>query len=432
MTPTRRSLLTAPLAGTLAASLSDGAEAFASAGSLSAADLLERYVAFGGKASGGPGDIACGNWMTEWLAARGFSVERLAFDAPFFEAEDAWLQVGETRVNVIPQAMVVQTGPRGVEGPVLVREPEDAGAPAHGAIVVIRLPYGRWSTAVAPAVRGPVEAALKAGAAAVILVTQGPSGEALALNADGRAPMFAAPVAVLAPKDAPALIKAAGSGEKGMLLIAGQGGRREAFNLIGRKDSGKGRWLVVSTPRSGWFTCAGERGPGVAVWMMLADWASRASLPVNLAFVCNSGHEYENLGAEHLLRKAAPPPDQTHLWLHLGANVAARDWHEFGGRLAPLPSADPQRFLLASPELVAPCRAAFQGLPGLEAVYPLGAGAAGELAHVAAAGYRRLVGVFGAHRFHHARSDDGRCVDAHLADTAFQAARRLLDDMLPR
>ncbi len=128
MTPTRRSLLTAPLAGTLAASLSDGAEAFASAGSLSAADLLERYVAFGGKASGGPGDIACGDWMTEWLAARGFSVERLAFDAPFFEVEDAWFQVGETRVNVIPQAMVVQTGPRGVEGPVLVREPEDAGA----------------------------------------------------------------------------------------------------------------------------------------------------------------------------------------------------------------------------------------------------------------------------------------------------------------
>lgn len=429
MTPTRRSLLAAPLGGTLAASLSGEAIASPPGQGASAADLLERYVGFGGKASGGPGDIACGDWMADWLATRGFLVERLAFEAPFFEVDEAWFQVGETRASVIPQAIVAPTGPEGIGGAVLIRDPADAGAPANGAIVVLRLPYGRWSTAGAPAVREPVQAALAAGASAVILVTQGPSGEALALNADGRAPMFAAPVAVLAPKDAPAIIASARAGRAGRLRLSGHGGRREAFNLIGRKDQGKEQWLVVSTPRSGWFTCAGERGPGVAVWMMLADWASRANLPVNLAFACNSGHEYENLGADHLLEAAAPAPDQTRLWLHLGANVAARDWHEVGGRLAPLPSADPQRFLLASADLLAPCRTAFQGLAGLEAAYPLSAGATGELAHIAAAGYRRLVGVFGAHRFHHSTSDDHRCVDARLTEEVFIAARRLVSDV---
>lgn len=432
MAQTRRSLLAAPVAGALTGGLAGGRAAGADAAGPteppSAAALLERYVALGGKASGGPGDLACGEWMAQWLTTRGFSVERQAFDAPFFEATETSFQIGEARAAVIPQAIVRPTGPDGIEGPVLVRDPEDAASPATDAIVVIRLPYGRWSTAAAPAVRGPVEAALKAGARAVVLITSGPSGEALALNADGRAPMFAAPVAVLAPKDAPALIKAARSGARGVLRITGQAGRRETFNLIGRKDGGRGRWLVVSTPRSGWFGCAGERGPGVAAWMMLADWASRANLPVDLAFVCNSGHEYENLGAEHLLDKAAPPPDQTRFWLHLGANLAARDWHELGGRLAPLPSADPQRFLLASPDLIAPCRAAFKGLAGLEAPYPLGAGAAGELTHIAAAGYTRVAGVFGAHRFHHAAGDDARCVDASLVDAAFQAARRLLSD----
>ncbi|MCK5910583.1 MAG: hypothetical protein KAG62_11595 [Caulobacter sp.] len=423
MTPTRRSLLATPLATGLAASPS-----WAAPNAPSAAALLERYVAFGDKASGGAGDVACGEWMAAWLNDRGFVLERQAFDAPFFEIEEAWLQVGEARAAVIPQAIVTPTGPEGISGPILVRAPEDAGAPAGGAIVIVKLPYARWSSALSPAVRGPVQAALSAGARAVVLITTGPSGEALALNADGRAPLFRSPVAVLAPQDAPALIAAAKSGVAGVLKVTGRGGRRPSFNLIGRRDRGHGQWLVVSTPRSGWFTCAGERGPGVAVWMMLADWASRSKLPVDLAFVCNSGHEYENLGAQHLLDAAAPPPDRTRLWLHLGANVAARDWHELGGRLAPLPSADPQRFLMATDELLPACRAAFSGLPGLETPYALGGAATGELAHIAAAGYRRVAGIFGAHRLHHAAIDDGRCLEAKPVEAVFLATRRLLEE----
>ncbi|PIC00515.1 hypothetical protein [Caulobacter sp. X] len=423
MTPTRRSLLATPLAAGVATST-----AWAAQSAPSAAELLERYVAFGGKASGGPGDIACGEWMAAWLEARGLVVERQAFDAPFFEVDEAWLQVGDARAAVVPQAIVTPTGSDGIGGRVVVRAPEDAAAAADGAIVLIALPYARWSSAVSPAVRGPVQAALSAGAQAVVLITTGPSGEALALNADGRTPLFNSPVATLAPKDAPALIAAAKSGAAGVLKITGRGGRRPSFNLIGRRDRGHGQWLVVSTPRSGWFTCAGERGPGVAAWMMLADWASRSNLPVDLAFVSNSGHEYENLGAQHLLEAAAPPPDQTRLWFHLGANVAARDWHELGGRLAPLPSADPQRFLMASSELVPACRVAFSGLPGLEAPYALGAGTTGELAHIAAAGYRRVAGIFGAHRLHHAAIDDARCVEAKPVEAVFQAVRRLLEE----
>ncbi|MCP2871876.1 hypothetical protein, partial [Salmonella enterica] len=78
----------------------------------------------------------------------------------------------------------------------------NAGQPAAGAIVLLQLPHARWSSAAVDAVRKPVTAALAAGAAAVVLVTTGPSGEALALNADGGKPMFERPVATLAPRDA--------------------------------------------------------------------------------------------------------------------------------------------------------------------------------------------------------------------------------------
>src|SRR3546814_5218119 len=86
----------------------------------------------------------------------------------------------------------------------------------------------------------------------------------------------------------------------------------------------------------------------------------------DLAFLCNSGHEYENLGAEEALKAAAPKPAETHFWLHLGANLAARDWHEGLFGLAPLAGTDSQRYLVASPPLLPAARRLFAGLAGLE------------------------------------------------------------------
>ena len=106
--------------------------------------------------------------------------------------------------------------------------------------------------------------------------------------------------------------------------------------------------------------------------------------------------------------------------MHLGANVAARDWHEFGpGRLAPLPGVDSQRVLMGSADLLPTLRQFFAGAPGLEAPYASNEGAAGELASILHAGYQRAFGIFGAHRFHHVTGDDARCVEArHVATTA--------------
>jgi hypothetical protein len=132
----------------------------------------------------------------------------------------------------------------------------------------------------------------------------------------------------------------------------------------------------------------------------------------NLLFVCNSGHEYQYLGAEELLREHAPPPDQTAFWLHLGANLAARDWHESVGGLQPLPGTDSQRYLVVSPSLLPAARANFRGLSGLEAPYSSDDLSAGELSNVLAAGYHKVAGIFGVHRYHHVRDDDARCVSA--------------------
>lgn len=183
---------------------------------------------------------------------------------------------------------------------------------------------------------------------------------------------------------------------------------------------------MVSTPRSGWFTCAGERGGGVAAWLHIARWAAKALPRHDLAFVCNSGHEYLFLGAKELIHRAAPRPEETAFWLHLGANVAARDWHDTVGATKPLPGTDSQRFLVVSPEHLSTARAGFAGLAGLEAPYTTEDITAGELSNIVAAGYDPVAGVFGVHRYHHVAGDDERCVSAEAVAQTTLAFRNLL------
>jgi hypothetical protein len=357
------------------------------------------------------------------LTEAGYACRRQPFDAPAYEGEPASLVTGAARATLIPQAIVVPTGPDGVSGPLAI-------GPRAGAIALLVLPHARWSAVVGEAERR-IRAALTAGSKAVVVITTGPTGEGLALNAPIDKPLFDRPVAVMGPRDAAPFLKAAEAGETATLTISGRTIRRTAFNLTATLKRGGARTLVFSTPRSGWFTCAGERGPGLAVWLALAKWAARTPLPVDLALVCTSGHEYDNGGGEHFIHEIAPKPADTALWVHLGANVAARDWHERGAFLSPLPSADPQRFLLASAPLVDRTRTAFAGLQGLEAVFVADpARAAGELGVILRAGYAPAMGIFGGHRFHHAPNDDLRCVNPALIPPVTEAFKAVIRQVL--
>lgn len=411
VSPDRRTVLAGGLALTAAKPLTAGEVASIDAD-------LRRYIGFGSKQAGGAGDIACGDWLASELERAGYAVERQDVSTPYFTPSRAGLVCGGVKASVWPQPIVIPTDPAGVSGRLVYVDPRGrAHGDLAGAIALVDLPAQRWSTALAKPIREPVAAAFAAGAKAAVIVTNGPTNKIIALNADGRKPMFAGPVALLAPEDAAPFAAAAAKGDAATLFIIGEGGRRPAFNLVGRIDRGRGRWLAVSTPRSGWFTCAAERGPGVAVWLHLARWAARAVRDHDLAFVCNSGHEYEYLGASEALAAIAPKPEHTRFWLHLGANVCARDWHEGTGK--PLPSVDPQRFLAIDPALLPLARETFAGLVGYEAPYSSAELAAGELTEIIAAGYTPAAGTFGIHRFHHVSDDDQRCVSARsVAATA--------------
>jgi hypothetical protein len=240
-----------------------------------------------------------------------------------------------------------------------------------------------------------------------VFVTDGPTGETVFLNAPinpDAAP--AIPLAVIGPRPGASLIAAAREQRQATFILDGVVRRVRSANLIGRMNR-RGPCLVVSTPRTGWTPAVAERGPGLAAFLALAQWAPTALPNHALTLVCTTAHEYDNAGSHAFFDDGAPSPDQTALWVHLGAGFAARDFHEVGRyALAPLPSPDAQRYLMGSDPLAPMLRHTFAGQVGLEAAYPTSAGpAAGELYEVYSRGYAPVFGLFAAHRFHHVMQD---------------------------
>jgi hypothetical protein len=99
----------------------------------------------------------------------------------------------------------------------------------------------------------------------------------------------------------------------------------ESFNVVGRL---KGRDeslapLVVMTPRSGWWHCAGERGGGLACWLEVMRALSEAGSPCDVIFVATSGHELGFYGVTAFLEHRPGFVKDARAWVHFGANIGA-------------------------------------------------------------------------------------------------------------
>ena len=81
--------------------------------------------------------------------------------------------------------------------------------------------------------------------------------------------------------------------------------------------------LVVMTPRSGWWSCASERGGGMAAWLEMMRAISRAGADRDVIFTANTGHELGHIGLAHYLGSREALIKDAHMWIHLGANFAA-------------------------------------------------------------------------------------------------------------
>lgn len=365
--------------------------------------------------TGSQGDLAIASHLEQSLTDAGFVTARQPVTAPLAKVDRSalhWHRDGADQfVELWPQRPLHFTGPMGVSGPLVIwrisEVPVRAITIPAGAIVLAVLPYGRHSQLINSLPIADLQALQVGGAAAVVLITDGPTGAAVALNCpEHTVPFPTIPLATLGPVAARPLLAHAQIGGLARIVLDGLLSSGNSHNLWGRRGPTGGPLVVISTPRTAWTRALAERGPGTAAFRVLMRWAPTYFPNHDFLFVNTAAHEFDNAGSARFLREFAPLPNQVRLWLHLGAGFAARDFHELGNYgLRPLHTPDPQRFLVASDALIPALRDAFSGEAGLRQVYPASAGAAGELNEIIDAGYPAVIGLLGAHRFHHVMDD---------------------------
>ena len=357
---------------------------------------VKSYVALGEHRTGTPGDIATTGWLAKMLESYGYQVERQAFDYPVFDLARCDLAVGGRTLESFPYWTPVATPAGGLTAPL-----STTGAP--GRIMLLDLAPGTGAGLESPP-PAQIVAAVDSGAAAVIAITENPLGELLAMNRNPKAAAWRCPVLLAAGRDAAALKVAAAAGTPVTVRLEGAMRAGQAQNVIGRRQ-GPGKPVVISTPKSGWHHCAGERGSGIAIWLGLAQ-ALAKQLDLNLIVVCSSGHEFDGYGAHHFTQTLAPKPADTRLWVAIGANVAVYDHAQQDGKITRLPGPPKSRTIGASAPLIPATAKAFAGLVGYETPLDLDLhDAPGEVANFRRQGYRPLIGMVAASPLHHSVKD---------------------------
>ena len=170
------------------------------------------------------------------------------------------------------------------------------------------------------------------------------------------------------------------------------------------------------TPKSGWYTCAAERGGGIAVWLEVAGRvaANPGRRPLNL--VASSGHELHHLGLDHYISELGDDAARVHCWMHLGASIGSRNGNPAYA------ASDDELFEVATNALTA------QGIE--RRAFPVGNAGFGEARNVGEIG-GRFVSFLGGHPYFHSPRDTfDRCVDLELLGKHTDAVERIVRYML--
>lgn len=386
---------------------------------------VEAYVGFGTHRTGSAGDLATSDWFASHWRDLGYEVEQTDVTCPNADTHVAKLRIGSEAFDGFAQPPLTFTPEGGLSAP-MVWWDEASPAAVSGRIAIVYLPRTPGALALGGNYRAAFNACKAAGAVGVVAVMASASGEAVAINTPPSM-QLGIPVLQIGEKEKARLETALAVEPAGKLIIEGPGGERTGRNTVGRYGA-SGPWVIISTPQSGWFTCGGERGPGIAMSRALAAWAKTTNFPVRWLFIATSGHEWVDVGAEIFHEHQAPKPDETALWFHLGASYGARAYEETPAGLVPQSTPNLLRTLMATPDLIPVCQSAFAGQPVIED--PLVANqqtALGEYRLVLSEGYASSAGFWGGNALFHTPIDGANSTTAEIMEPVARAIAKVIE-----
>jgi len=369
---------------------------------------IRAYEAMGWHRTGWEGDDAAADWLIAELGAAGIEAREQRFRAPRWEWERAEVHVA---------------GGRTIFGEPLSDGPLKAGvvAPLRSAPDGQNVCIAVWRTEPSQplpldnSVYGRLEELRALGAQAVLLVMGDEHGNKVLRNAERPWDPIDLPVLQVASADADSLIE----GAIGELVIEGRREVVEARNVVAEiaGADGEAAPAALITPKSGWFTCAAERGGGIAVWLAVAERIAGGERPRRgLRLVASSGHELHHLGLEAYLESLGDGVTEVAAWVHLGASIGAKRG------TARLAASDAELMALAQSALSA---------AGIEReAFAVGRSGYGEARNIAEVG-GRYVSLLGGHPYFHSPMDTfERTVDADLVVRHVDAVESVVRGLL--
>ncbi len=276
------------------------------------AQLVQDYSDQGIHRTGTAVNRRSADWLAMQVAQRGLRPSREVFYLSRVDPIQATLTAGARRLQGIPLFDAAFTDAAGISGR-LGRLGSDAE-------------IGVAETAPNQSAAGPLGNARRANRhKAIVCVTKGQRPGLCPSNADRFLQPFGPPVLQVSSEEAAWLDEQARAGAQARLIAHVKRTTVNAVNVttkIAGADSSLPP-LVIMTPRSGWYTCASERGGGILCWLELMRTLKDARPARDIVFVASSGHELGHLGINAFVDAHPGIVKNSAGWMHFGANIGA-------------------------------------------------------------------------------------------------------------
>ena len=272
--------------------------------------IIGAYDKQGIHRTGSDVDSASADWLAGEFSALGVTPERSTYSLNRVDVVTAAATVNGATLDGLPRFDGGATGPNALTGKL---GPIGSDAP---------IGLAKTNPRSTPEVE---EIRRSSPHQAIIQITDGGRAGLCPINADSFTDPFGPPVLQVSNEHSAELEMAAATGDTVSVTVDMTRTPSTSDNIVGRiagRDPALAP-LVVMTPRSGWWSCASERGGGLVVLLEIMRTLSTANPDRSVIFTANSGHELGHLGLDHFIAQNDGIVPSAHCWIHLGANFGS-------------------------------------------------------------------------------------------------------------
>jgi hypothetical protein len=280
---------------------------------MNAAEFFAAYDAFGERRAGGEGDRASAAWLRDLAAQAGAQADLVEIGFTRFRPDLALIEAEGRTVEGLPLfdggltdriGVIGPVGPLGSAAPIGVVEMEPRAASLPG---------------------NDFARAREASSHRAIVVALRTKPDSLApLNAHDAAAPFGPPVLQVAGRDAAWLMDLAARGQTARVAATGRRGVGRSANIRAELP-GAAPPLVLLTPRTSWWTSTAERAGGILAWLEALRALSGAERARGVVALATCGHELGHIGAHRAFAREPELASESHLVIHLGANLGCAE-----------------------------------------------------------------------------------------------------------